>query len=76
MTTVELFMARLGYQTLLRQLRIYFNYETPNWGRPMPLPAMALTLEAAYGLSQWSRLSRLEHFSMMAFFHRFECREL
>lgn len=75
MKTVELFMAQLGDQTLLRELSIYFDYETPSCGRPMPFPAMALTLEVHYGLSQLSRLSNLESFVMMGIFHRLQCRE-
>ncbi|KAF9290907.1 hypothetical protein BGZ74_000448 [Mortierella antarctica] len=74
MKTVELFMAQLGDQTLLRELSIYFDYETPSCGRPMPFPAMALTLEVHYGLSQLSRLSNLESFVMMGIFHRLQCR--
>ncbi|KAF9336898.1 hypothetical protein BG006_007006 [Podila minutissima] len=75
MKTVELFMAQLVDQTLLRELSIYYDYETPSCVRLMPFPAMALTLEAHYGFSQLSRLSNLESFVMMGIFHGLQCRE-
>ncbi|KAF9299675.1 hypothetical protein BGZ74_008764, partial [Mortierella antarctica] len=71
--TASLFMEHLGKQTLLQRLHVYYIDAADD---SSCFPILELNLESQNGLSQLSRLSNLESFSLLGVGHHMERREI